>query len=87
MSSENEKSLFSAIVDPSNQAKSSLYNEEEELNPLGHEIISRKIEVVVPDNLNWPSKINVYRTIFQFFILDHFILILRQAYTCACFHW
>jgi len=35
---------------------SSLYSSNEELNPLGHEIISRKIELSVPDNLNWPSK-------------------------------
>ena len=52
MSSENEK--FN--LDDSN-CKSTLYCEDEELNPLGHEIISRKIELVVPDNLNWPSTI------------------------------
>lgn len=55
MSSENEK----LNLDDSNfeSKKSTLYCEDEELNPLGHEIISRKIEVVVPDNLNWPSTI------------------------------
>lgn len=36
-----------------------LYSQDEELNPLGHEIISRKLdpsELSIPDNLNWSSK-------------------------------
>lgn len=35
-----------------------LYSQEEELNPLGHDIISRKLDtsgLVFADNLNWPS--------------------------------
>jgi hypothetical protein len=36
-------------------SSAALYSPTEELNPLGHEIISRKIELSVPDNLNWPS--------------------------------
>lgn len=57
MPSENDKSNFSLIDEREGlNFKTSLYSEDEELNPLGHEIISRKIEVVVPDNLNWSSK-------------------------------
>lgn len=58
-SSENENENENVNLDSSSSNlnfKSSLYCEDEELNPLGHEIISRKIELVVPDNLNWPSK-------------------------------
>ncbi len=36
-----------------------LYSQDEVLNPLNHEIISRKIDpttVNIDDNLNWPSK-------------------------------
>ena len=36
-----------------------LYSQDEEMNPLAHEIISRKIDpstVNISDTLNWPSK-------------------------------
>lgn len=49
-----------------------LYSQDEELNPLGHEIISRKLdpsELSIPDNLNWSSKWDSDRLGFLF-VLD-----------------
>lgn len=48
-----------AMSSPKSESIEALYSQEEELNPFGHEIISRAIEpgdLSLPVNLNWPSK-------------------------------
>ena len=59
MHQSDGRGLVNCGMPESSDTLEALYSQDEELNPLGHEIISRKLdpsELSIPDNLNWSSK-------------------------------